>query len=145
VVLTLERFLPYRLSILSNRISGIIAQTYKNKFALSINEWRIMAVLGEYPGASADEVSVKVQTEKSIISRALQKLLKRQLVDREVDQTDRRRQNLKLTKTGYEVYQQNVPLSYDYENKLLECLSSEEQQQLDALIDKLYEHAGKID
>jgi len=100
VVLTLERFLPYRLSILSNRISGIIAQTYKNKFALSINEWRIMAVLGEYPGASADEVSVKVQTEKSIISRALQKLLKRQLVDREVDQTDRRRQNLKLTKTG---------------------------------------------
>jgi len=145
VVLTLERFLPYRLSILSNRISGIIAQTYKNKFALSINEWRIMAVLGEYPGASADEVSVKVQTEKSIISRALQKLLKRQLVDREVDQTDRRRQNLKLTKTGYEVYQQNVPLSYDYENKLLECLSSEEQQQLYALIDKLYEHAGKID
>lgn len=145
MVLTLERFLPYRLSILSNRISGIIAQTYKNKFALSINEWRIMAVLGEYPGASADEVSVKVQTEKSIISRALQKLLKRQLVDREVDQTDRRRQNLKLTKTGYEVYQQNVPLSYDYENKLLECLSSEEQQQLDALIDKLYEHAGKID
>jgi len=104
-----------------------------------------MAVLGEYPGASADEVSVKVQTEKSIISRALQKLLKRQLVDREVDQTDRRRQNLKLTKTGYEVYQQIVPLSYDYENKLLECLSSEEQQQLDALIDKLYEHAGKID
>jgi len=104
-----------------------------------------MAVLGEYPGASADEVSVKVQTEKSIISRALQKLLKRQLVDREVDQTDRRRQNLKLTKTGYEVYQQNVPLSYDYENKLLECLSSEEQQQLYALIDKLYEHAGKID
>jgi len=145
VVLTLERFLPYRLSILSNRISGIIAQTYKNKFALSINEWRIMAVLGEYPGASADEVSVKVQTEKSIISRALQKLLKRQLVDREVDQTDRRRQNLKLTKTGYEVYQQIVPLSYDYENKLLECLSSEEQRQLDALIDKLYEHAGKID
>ena len=94
-ILTLERFLPYRLSILSNRISEIIAETYKNKFALSIVEWRIMAVLGEYPGASADEVSAKIQIEKSIVSRALQKLLKRHLVVREVDQSDRRRQNRK--------------------------------------------------
>ena len=75
-MLALERYLPYRLSILSNRVSGKIAQAYKDKFALSVNEWRIMAVLGEYPGASADEVSHKIQAEKSIVSRALQRLLK---------------------------------------------------------------------
>lgn len=143
-VLTLERFLPYRLSILSNRISGIIAQTYKDKFALSIVEWRIMAVLGEYPGASADEVSAKIQIEKSIVSRALQKLLKRHLVVREVDQSDRRRQNLTLTKTGIDVYDQNVPVSYDYEDDLLACFSEEERATFDGLIDRLYAHAGTL-
>ncbi len=141
-ILALERFLPYRLSILSNRISGIIAETYKDKFALSITEWRIMAVLGEYPGASADEVSIKIQIEKSIISRALQKLLKRHLVLREVDENDRRRQNLKLTKTGEDVYRQIVPVSYDYEDRLLECFSTKERETFDALIDRLYKHAG---
>ncbi len=144
-VLTLERFLPYRLSILSNRISGVIAETYKDKFALSITEWRIMAVLGEYPGASADEVSLKVQIEKSMISRALQKLLARHLVSRELDESDRRRQNLSLTKTGLEIYQQIVPVSYDYENLLQECFSKEERDIFDSLIDRLYEHAQSIE
>lgn len=144
-ILTLERFLPYRLSILSNRISGIIAETYRDKFALSITEWRIMAVLGEYPGASADEVSAKIQIEKSIVSRALQKLLARHLVDREVDETDRRRQNLSLTKTGLEIYKQVVPVSYEYEEQLLECFSKNERETFDKLIDRLYQHAESID
>ena len=112
-VLTLESYLPYRLSILSNRVSSIIARTYQDKFGLSVTEWRIMAVLGEYPGASADEVSFKTQIEKSIISRALKKLLSRHLVHREVDEQDRRRQNLSLTETGADVYRQIVPVSYD--------------------------------
>jgi len=143
-ILTLERFMPYRLSILSNRISGIIAETYKDKFALSITEWRIMAVLGEYPGASADEVSIKIQIEKSIVSRALQKLLARNLVNREVDDSDRRRQNLKLTKTGTDIYQQVVPVSYDYEDKLQECFNEKERIVFNRLVDRLYEHAESI-
>lgn len=141
-VLTLERYLPYRLSILSNRVSLIIAQAYKDKFGLSITEWRIMAVLGEYPGASADEISNKTQIEKSMISRAVQKLLGRNLVIRHVDQQDRRRQNLDLTPTGKDVYQQIVPISYDYEDNLLECLSDREIKQLDTIINKLDAHAG---
>lgn len=143
-ILTLERYLPYRLSILSNRISGIISETYKDKFALSIVEWRIMAVLGEYPGASADEASMKIQIEKSIVSRALQKLLKRHLVVREVDQNDRRRQNLSLTKTGADVYRQIVPVAYDYEEGLLACFNEKERATFDGLIDRLYEHAETV-
>ena len=46
VQLRLEHFLPYRLSILTNKISASIADTYRGKFGLSITEWRIMAVLG---------------------------------------------------------------------------------------------------
>lgn len=140
-VLTLEEYLPYRLSILSNRVSSMIAQTYKDKFGLSITEWRIMAVLGEYPNASADEVSSKTQIEKSLISRAVQKLLTRHLIQREVDATDRRRQNLQLTKTGADVYGQIVPVSYDYEDNLLRCLNESEVEQLNSLISKLYTHA----
>ena len=102
-ILKLERYLPYRLSILSNRISGLISETYGNKFALSITEWRIMAVLGEYPGVSADEVSIKTQIEKSILSRAISKLLQRKLLQREFDPADKRRSMLHLTDTGLSV------------------------------------------
>ena len=143
-VLTLERYMPYRLSILSNRVSSIIAEAYKDRFGLSITEWRIMAVLGEYPGVSADEVSSKTQIEKSMISRAVQKLLDRQLVQRRVDAADRRRHHLKLTESGLEVYDQVVPMSYDYEKRLLDCLTEMELTQLDSLIEKLYRQTSKV-
>lgn len=142
--LTLERYLPYRLSILSNKISGIVAETYKDKFALSITEWRIMAVLGEYQGISADEISVKTQIEKSILSRAISKLLKRNLIERKVATDDRRRSEIYLSETGKAVYQEIVPLSYDYEERLLSCFSETEREQFSELIDRIYKHADEL-
>ena len=142
--LILERFAPYRLSILSNRISGIIAATYKDRFALSTIEWRIMAVLGEYPGLSGEEVSVKTQIEKSILSRAIQKLLKRHLVERSTDPDDRRRKILTLSVLGLDIYSQIVPMSLEYEEKIMACFNQQERNQFSAYIDRLYAHAKSI-
>jgi DNA-binding MarR family transcriptional regulator len=143
-ILTLERYLPYRLSILSNSISSMIAETYSDKFALSITEWRIMAVLGEYPDVSADEVSLKTQIEKSILSRAINKLLNRHLVAREFNPSDKRRSMLNLTETGLSVYEEIVPVAYAMEQELLACFNKEEQQQFGGLVDRLYDHARKL-
>lgn len=143
--LNLENFLPYRLSVTSNKVSGIIADTYKDKFAISITEWRIMAVLGEYPGSSADEVSSKTQIEKSILSRAISKLLQRKLIEREFDTEDRRRSILTLSPTGISVYDEVVPISYDYEARFLACFSEEEQQQFRTLLQRLYKHADSVE
>ena len=140
-VLQLERYFPYRLSILSNRISNLISATYSSKFALSITEWRIMAVLGEYPDISADQVSNNTQIEKSILSRAINKLLQRQLLLREFDAADRRRSMLRLTATGLSVYREVVPVSYDHEEASLNCFSDAEKEQFSELIDRLYRHA----
>ena len=54
--LILEDFLPYRLSILSNTVSSTIASAYNKRFGLSIPEWRVIAILGRFPGISAVEV-----------------------------------------------------------------------------------------
>ncbi|GLR71713.1 MarR family winged helix-turn-helix transcriptional regulator [Agaribacter marinus] len=143
-LLTLERYLPYRLSLLSNKISETVAKTYKDKFAISITEWRIMAVLGEYPGISADEVSLKTHIEKSLISRAISKLLKRKLLCRNISEDDKRRSELVLSNTGYEVYEEIVPLSLEYERKFLASLSQQEQEVLSSLIDRLSQHAESI-
>lgn len=143
-LLTLERYLPYRLSILSNRVSTLVAQAYKDRFGLSITQWRIMAVLGEYPGASADEISAKTQIEKSLISRAISNLLKRNLIARQISKEDKRRTQIELTETGYHVYSEIVPLSLEYEGKILSCLSDVEQAQLSELIDRLYANAEQL-
>nr|WP_136250990.1 MarR family transcriptional regulator [Ningiella ruwaisensis] len=143
-LLTLEQYIPYRLSILSNKVSALVAQAYKNKFALSITEWRIMAVLGEYSDISADEISNKTQIEKSIISRAVNSLLKRSLIERYISKEDKRRSEIRLSSTGYDVYAEIVPASLAYEEELLRCLSEDEQAVFSNIMSKLDEHAQTL-
>ena len=103
-----------------------------------------MAVVGEYPNVSADEVSVKTQIEKSMLSRAITKLLQRNLLEREFDCKDKRRSMLRLTTTGISVYDEVVPISYDYERQLLTCFNDTEKDQFSELIDRLYQQAESI-
>ncbi len=143
VQLRLEHFLPYRLSILTNIISNSFSDTYKEKFQLSITEWRILAVLGEYPGVSADEVSTKTQMEKSSLSRAIAKLIRRKLIQREFSQIDQRRSILTLTESGLSIYNKVVPLAVEFERQLLKCFSGSEYEQFSKLLERLFQHVGK--
>ena len=142
--LQLESFLPYRLSLLSNAVSGAIAAVYGDKFAISMPEWRIMMILAEYPDVSADEVCRRTRIEKSVVSRAVARLLKRHLINRDVDEKDRRRSILRLSETGLSVYDEVMPIARDYEAKLLADLTAEEMETINAMIDKLLEKAARI-
>ncbi|MCC7247595.1 MAG: MarR family transcriptional regulator, partial [Lysobacter sp.] len=74
--LDLERFLPYRLSVLSNRISQNNAQGYAERFGIGITEWRIMGVLAAFPAINANQICIKIGMDKAAISRSLQILEK---------------------------------------------------------------------
>ena len=135
--LNLRQFLPYQLSIVTNRISASFARLYSEKFNLSIPEWRVMAVLGQQPGLSADEVCGETEMDKVPVSRAVTKLLGKGLLNREFSGRDRRRSILSLSEAGYGMYAQIVPLALSYEAELKTALTMEEQSQLEQLLDKL--------
>lgn len=143
--LQLESFLPYRLSLLSNAVSGAIANVYGDKFAISMPEWRIMMILAEYPDVSADEVCHRTKIEKSVVSRAVARLLDRHLVNRDVDEKDRRRSILRLSGTGLSVYDEVMPIARNYEAELLAGLTAEELDTFNVMIDKLMEKATRIE
>ena len=136
-MLELERFLPYRLSVLSNRISQAIARIYHERFGLDVTEWRIMAVLGRYPNLSANEVAERTAMDKVAISRAVSRLLERGLITRDVDEADRRRSVLALSDDGQTVYDEVTPLALDYERRLLASLEAEEREWLERLLCRL--------
>jgi len=53
--LELDRFVPYRLSVLSNVVSRAFALLYAERFDLAIPQWRVLAVLGMAAPQSAGE------------------------------------------------------------------------------------------
>jgi DNA-binding MarR family transcriptional regulator len=135
--LDLDRFLPYRLSVLSNRISQAIARLYQARFGFGITEWRLIAVLGRYPALSANAVAERTAMDKVAVSRAVAHLLERGLITREMHGEDRRRSVLALSEAGHRIYDEIVPLALGRERKLLATLNANEREQLERILDKL--------
>lgn len=137
--LVLERFLPYRLSVLTNRLSNAIAREYSQRFDLSVNEWRVMAILGRTPNLSANQVAQRTAMDKVAVSRAVARLLAAGRIEREFDEDDRRRSVLRLSESGYAIYDQIVPLALAFERQVLDELSADERALLFRLLDRLDE------
>jgi DNA-binding MarR family transcriptional regulator len=143
--LHLDRFVPYRLSVLSNIVSMSIAQTYEREFGLTIPQWRVLAVLSRYPNLSAVEVAQRAAMDKVAVSRAVQGLVTARRVARALHSDDRRKSVLRLTANGRSVYSRVAPLALGYEKRLLSALSATERRTLERLIGRLMERARIID
>ena len=134
----LEDFLPYRLSLLSNTVSQGIAQIYQKDHQLSIPEWRVMAVLGRYPGLTASQVCERTVMDKVTVSRAVKMLLDKQLVQRLTHSSDRRKRPLQITHpNGRKLLEEIIPFALEYQAALLKSLTTDEWGLFDGLITKL--------
>jgi len=142
--LILEDFLPYRLSILSNTVSSTIASAYNKRFGLSIPEWRVIAVLGRFPGLSAVEVAERTLMDKVAVSRAVTKLIKTGRIDREFADADRRRSILHLSEEGRKVHDEIAQLALQFEEDLLHGLSEDEVHALNVVMERLLAKARLI-
>jgi DNA-binding MarR family transcriptional regulator len=137
--LELERFVPYRLSILSNRVSQAIAREYTKRFELSMTEWRVMAVLARFngEGMSAREVAERTAMDKVAVSRALARLTSAGRVSRSTHNGDKRRSVLRLTAKGWKIHDAVAPRARAHEREMLGKLNAEERRMLTQILDKL--------
>lgn len=143
-LLVLEDFLPYRLSILSNRVSRAIAARYAKTFDLGIPEWRVIAVLGRRPGLTAKEVAEATEMDKVAVSRAVARLIDARRVRASADKNDARRQRLSLTAAGEDVHARIAPIALASEQKLLQALDTRERATLDEMLDRLLDAAREL-
>jgi len=143
-LLDLEHFLPYRLSVLSNRISQEIARLYADRFGLAITEWRVLAVLGRQPDLSAREVAERTAMDKVAVSRAIASMVEAGRLERSTHDNDRRRAVLRLSPAGQAIYAEVAPLALDYQRRLLEGLGPQEREALQDLLTRLERAAAEV-
>ncbi|MEL6794567.1 MAG: helix-turn-helix domain-containing protein, partial [Pseudomonadota bacterium] len=86
----LDRFLPYRLNVLAARVSRGFAAHYRERFGLSVAEWRVLAHLSQSDAVSVRDIHLKADLEKSKASRAAARLEEAGLVAKEGGVADRR-------------------------------------------------------
>lgn len=133
----LDRFMPYRLSVLAARISRDFAARYRERFGLSASEWRVLAHLSASGAVSVRDIHLYADLEKSKASRAAARLQLAGLVEKRADPDDRRLVALTLTAAGRATMKELIPLARAYEAELLASLAAEDRAAFDRIVAQL--------
>lgn len=123
-------FLPFRLNRLAAEISEQLATLYAERFDIDIPQWRVLATLSAGKTWTAKAIVASTRTHKSTISRAVEALSRRGLVESIQALDDKRAFDLRLTASGRRLFRQLEPLVLDYERDLLARLSESEGRAL---------------
>lgn len=143
--LKLDQFLPYRLSIASNRVSSAIATAYQSLFGLRIPEWRLIAVIAESDGLTQQALGAATRMDKVTVSRAAIALVDRGLVERRPNPDDQRSHLLSLTAAGQTLYESVAPKALELEAKVFAGFSATEIATFRAMLERLEASAAPLD
>ena len=135
---SLSSFLPYRLAVLSQRISHRLSLEYGRSHGLSVPEWRVLVHLSRCKAVSVREIHNCVNLEKPAVSRAVSKLEAARLVRKVPDRDDSRLVKISLTKAGNTALADILPSASAMEDRLLAALSEDERVSFNAVIEKLH-------
>ena len=138
----LARFLPFRLNRLAAEISEELAGLYGGRFGIDIPQWRVLATLSSGDGRTAKAIVASTRTHKSTISRAVETLEKRGLIEAAQSSDDKRAYRLRLTAQGRKLFRELEPLVLDYERKLMDRLGEKDGRRLEKAISALEQALG---
>jgi DNA-binding MarR family transcriptional regulator len=135
--LRLDRFLPYRLSILASKVTASLAREYERAVGLQLPEARVMTVLGFYRPVSSNAIVQHTSMDKATVSRAVARLLRLGLLTRKPDPRDRRLLALDFTPRGRRAYARLVRLARSWEAWFTDGLDAGDRACLEQLLVKL--------
>jgi DNA-binding MarR family transcriptional regulator len=142
--LNLEAYLPYRLSVASNKVSALIAKAYESRFGLTIPQWRVLAVLSEGQAQSQQALVARTAMDKVTVSRAAAALIGRDLVRSKPSSADKRAVELTLSTAGIAIVQEVAPVALTLEKALIEAIGGPAAERLESMLRKLEEQAQKL-
>ncbi|MFZ5965370.1 MarR family winged helix-turn-helix transcriptional regulator [Thalassococcus sp. BH17M4-6] len=105
----LSTFLPYRLAVLSERVSRRLSVEYQRTHGLAVAEWRVLVHVQRCGAVSVRDIHNCVNLEKPRVSRAVSRLESEGLVQKAQGQPDGRLVAITLTDAGRAALEEIVP------------------------------------
>lgn len=126
-----------RFAAINDRLGNRWSETL---FDLSINEWRMMALVQAHQPVRAGDVAQLMLMDKSQLSRLIRSLTAKGHVVSKPDRDDARAITLSLTSKGRMLFEEIMREVMRRNEGVLAALDPEEVGQFNALLDRLLQH-----
>lgn len=137
----LRDLVSFQLRQLSNLYTKNTSSVYQRKFGLTMNEWRLIALVHGAGTLSLNRLAAQAQFDKGLTSRIVVKLIERGVVARRTDPNDARGIALSLTEDGRVLVAEVFPQALELNMQLQSCLTRSERETLAVVLQKMTHQA----
>jgi DNA-binding MarR family transcriptional regulator len=134
---SIDEWLSFRFAVIATRVSTISHGYSQRTFQLSGHSWRGLALLARFGPCSAKQLVEKSSFDYPKVSRIIEDLVSRQLIERRNDSQDQRRAELNLTPQGRKVYENIAHRATEFEEYITSTLTKTERTALWSAIGKI--------
>jgi DNA-binding MarR family transcriptional regulator len=124
---TEEYFIPLRLMLLARMIEREMTRDLQVGFNLTVADWRVLATTCSNGSSSAAEIRSTFEADRAEVSRAVARLLKADLIQREPDSSHRQKMRIIPTEAGRAIFDGVRPMRAEYFEWILQDFSAEER------------------
>ena len=141
----LDRNFPFLVNSIANKISSGGSRVFLRLFGIGVIEWRILYVLADRPGSTAQAICNAIDLDKAAASRSIQVLEKQGYVRTAADPADARRRTLSLTATGASLHDRAQQVALRRQQHLLAGFSDVERETFLDLLRRVHVNAVRME
>jgi DNA-binding MarR family transcriptional regulator len=140
-----QRSLFFQLLVLANLTARPFHERFGRRLHMSLSEWRVLLVVADQPGITAQDLADYIGLDKMSVSRAVRGLAARKRLAREASARDRRRLHLYLTEEGWRAYEEIASSGVQRERAVFAALGAGEQREFFDRLERLVAGLRKLD
>ena len=139
----IEYSLKNSLGHMMGRISRAILNQLQRSFVaagcdLSVEQWLLLVHLRDWDGQIHQQLAHSTYRDKTTITRLLDGLEKRGLVERVSDTADRRQKRVRIMPEGRKLIKKLKPLALKIQNKAMEDIALQDIDMCKNILSKIY-------
>lgn len=126
----------------TSKISKVYSQRDFDRMGLgiTIEQWILLKIIEEYDQMSQKELAEKSLRDPASITRTLDLLSKKGLIERQAIENNRRQYNIKLTKAGKMFVDEHIQMVQKHRSKSVEGFSADELKTLESMLKRIQQN-----
>lgn len=123
----------------SKRMKQRFQELLKSKnVGVTVDQWIVLQVVGQFNGLNQFEIGQKIYKDAPTLTRILDLLHKKEMIERSPNPEDRRRLIISLTKFGEQKVKEIIPLTKLFRKTAWQGLTNEEISKMESVLNKVF-------
>ena len=123
---------------------GHLLNLHFHKYDMTTEQWTVLNRLAEQDGISQKTLAIRAEKDQTNITRLLDQLERKGLVERTVNPDDRRSFLITITEKGRDLNNKLVPIEHQVVSQIAEHLSEERLELLWGCLHQITEQANQM-